>query len=582
MILRYRFPGILLIMLALFLSLGFLTAGKAFADTAVVATDVLNVRAGPGTDYNLVTKVGLNERFAVMAQSGDWYCVNLPSGQKGWLAGWLVNIEKEPVQAAPATSTTVKVNGNAVNIRSGPGAGYSVVAQVNSGDVMPVLGNQNDWYNVRLSSGGTGWIAGWLVTVSITPTAPIVPAPPPSRSDATTGRNAVVTGSVVNVRGGPGTANNVISQVFQGNSLAVLDQSNDWIRVALPNGNTGWVAGWLVSMQAAPSSSPATPVNPPPVSPANPPANQGDNGTANVSKGLTLTASNAGAKTTTVVKAGGPFSFTQSVLANPDRLVVDLKGIVPGDLPLATNVNSQTVSQIRTGHFQKNPDITRVVFDLKGGALYDISVSGDGKTLTVQTYIPDIQGSYKGKIIAVDAGHGNPDPGAIGKQGTKEKDITIDIAKRVKTLLEARGAKVIMTRAGEAEVGLYQRTSIANSGKANIFVSIHMNANDNPAIGGTSTYVYNGAKNARVQESERLAGYIQSELVKTLGLRDIGVKYDNFAVLRTSEMPAVLCELAFISNIPEEKYMNTDGFKNSAAEAIVNGIGRYFAEKRNA
>jgi len=166
--------------------------------------------------------------------------------------------------------------------------------------------------------------------------------------------------------------------------------------------------------------------------------------------------------------------------------------------------------------------------------------------------------------------------------GTKEKDITLDIAKRVKNLLEARGAKVIMTRTGESEIGLYERTSKANSSKADIFVSIHMNANDNAALGGTSTYVYSGAKNARVQESERLARYIQSELVKVLGLRDIGVKYDNFAVLRTSNMPAVLCELAFISNIPEEKYMNTDGFKNTAAEAIVLGIGRYFAEKRNA
>ncbi len=571
--LRYRFPGIFLIALALFLSFGVLMTNKAFADTAVVTTDVLNIRAGPGTGYNIVTQAGLNERFSVLDKSGDWYCVSLASGQKGWLAGWLVNIEKSPVQTAPSTSTAVRVNGNAVNVRSGPGTGYSVITQVNSGATLPVLGSANDWYNVGLGSGGSGWIAGWLVTAVITPAAP------PSRSDTTTGRNAVVTGSVVNVRGGPGTTSNVIGQVFQGNSLAVLDQSNDWIRVMLPNGNTGWVAGWLVSMQTAP-------VNPQPA--PNPPANQGGSGgttppnSGSAGKGLSLAVSSAGARTTTVVKASAPFSYTQSVLANPDRLVVDLKGIVPGELAPATNVNSQTVSQIRTGHFQKNPDITRVVFDLKGGALYDISVSSDGKTLTVQTYIPDIEGSYAGKIIAVDAGHGSPDPGATGKLGTKEKDITLDIAKRVKNLLEARGAKVIMTRTGEPEIGLYERTSKANSAKANIFVSIHMNANDNAALGGTSTYVYSGAKNARVQESERLARYIQSELVKVLGLRDIGVKYDNFAVLRTSNMPAVLCELAFISNIPEEKYMNTDGFKNTAAEAIVQGIGRYFAEKRNA
>ena len=599
--LRYRFSGIFLIALALFMFCGFLGVNKAFADTAVVAADVLNVRAGPGTNYNLVTQVGRNERFDVVDKSGDWYCVNLKSGQKGWLAGWLVNIEKSPAPsptspAAPGVNTTVKVNGSVVNIRSGPGTSYGLVTQVYAGDTMQVLGSANDWYNVRLPSGASGWIANWLVSVI---TAPASPVPPPSRSDDPGGRNAVVTGSVVNVRGGPGIINSVVGQVYQGNTLPVLGQSSDWVRVTLPNGSTGWVAGWLVSMQTAPvNPTPPTPVQPPekptpvPVDPTptplEPPGNQSGNGSTttpnkgNVGKGLSLTVNSTGARTNTVIKTSTSCTFSQSVLTNPDRLVVDLKGIEPGNLALVTNVNSQTVNQIRTGHFQRNPDVTRVVFDLKDGVLYDVSISSDSKTVTVQTYIPDIAGSYKGKIIAVDAGHGSPDPGAIGKLGTKEKDITIDIAKRVKNLLEARGAKVIMTRTGEAEIGLYRRTDIANAARANIFVSIHMNANDNRAIGGTSTYVHNGAKTTRVQESERLAGYIQSELVKTLGLRDIGVKYDNFAVLRTTDMPAVLCEVAFISNLSEEKYMNTDGFKNSAAEAIVKGIGRYFVEKRNA
>ncbi|MEG3071484.1 MAG: SH3 domain-containing protein [Candidatus Syntrophopropionicum ammoniitolerans] len=121
---RYRFTGIFLIALALALFCGFSGANKAFADTAVVATDVLNVRAGPGANHNMVTQVGRSERFTVVDKSGDWYCVTLNSGQKGWLAGWLVNIEKSPAPtptppAAPGVNTTVKVNGSVVNIRSG-------------------------------------------------------------------------------------------------------------------------------------------------------------------------------------------------------------------------------------------------------------------------------------------------------------------------------------------------------------------------------------------------------------------------------------------------------------------------------
>ncbi|MFA4885195.1 MAG: N-acetylmuramoyl-L-alanine amidase, partial [Desulfotomaculaceae bacterium] len=118
------------------------------------------------------------------------------------------------------------------------------------------------------------------------------------------------------------------------------------------------------------------------------------------------------------------------------------------------------------------------------------------------------------------------------------------------------------------------------------FVSVHINANNDPSLGGTSTYVYSGTGDpkqaARIKESNRLAGYVQKELLKTLGLRDVGVRSANFAVLRTSNMPAILAELAFISNLPEEKLIKTDNFKNSAAEAIAKGIGLYFSERRNA
>ncbi|MEG3071482.1 MAG: AMIN domain-containing protein [Candidatus Syntrophopropionicum ammoniitolerans] len=148
-----------------------------------------------------------------------------------------------------------------------------------------------------------------------------------------------------------------------------------------------------------------------------PPENQGSNGgttppnSGNVGRGLSLTVNSTGLGTNTVIRTSASCTFSQSVLTKPDRLVVDLKGIEPGNLALVTNVNSQTVNQIRTGHFQRNPDITRVVFDLKDGVLYDVSLSSDAKTVTVQTYIPDIEGSYKNKVIAVDAGHGSPDPG---------------------------------------------------------------------------------------------------------------------------------------------------------------------------
>jgi len=576
--LRYRVPNafLIILVLALFLSVLLTSAGTAFADTAFVSSNILNIRTGPGTGYSIITQAGSGDRLPVLEKSGDWYCVNLSTGQKGWLAGWLVNIEKPQAAAAQSTGQVAKVNSGSVNIRSGPGTGYDVITQVGPSNVLPIIGISGDWYKVSLSSGGSGWIAGWLVTVVISPVSE------PSRSaveNTTDSRNAVVTGSSVNVRVGPGTTNSMISQVTQGASLPVLEQSGDWYRVKLQNGSTGWVAGWLVSMN--------TPV-------ANPPAEQSGSGEApQVSSAvsdsqdarcLSLEASEKSDKTVAVIEANSPFEYTQFFLANPDRLVVDLKGIAVGDLPLITNVNSDTINLIRTGYFQKNPDITRVVFELLSRAQYDISISSDHKNLTVQTYIPDIDNSYSGNVIAIDAGHGSPDPGCIGKMGTKEKDVTLDIARRVERILDSRGATVIMTRPGENEAeSLLKITDIANRAKADVFVSIHINAAGDTTLGGTMTFVHSGSSaGTRIQESNRLAKNIQSELVKGIGLKDMGVRYANFAVLRTSNMPAVLCELAFMSNPAEEKKINTDSFRNKAAEAIVKGIGLYFSERRNA
>lgn len=573
----------------------------AAGETAVVAVDVLNVRGGPGTSYGITTQVGLNERLPVLEKSGDWYRVRLSTGAAGWVAGWLVNVETaatpspspvNPGGAQAGGQQAAVVKGNYVNVRGGPGTGYDVISQVGYGDRLPVLGKSGDWYNVRLSSGAAGWIAGWLVSIENAGSPVIPPGNPPAPANpGGGGKVAVVAGSIVNVRSGPGTSNTVIGQVSRGDNLSVVEQSGDWYRVKLPGGGTGWVAGWLVNVRDVPPEQPkpSEQVNqPPPGQSGNNEVSRGNGRDTESQSGkvLSLEVRETGGKTSAVIKADAPFDYKSFSLNAPDRLVVDLKGVAIGELPDRTEVNSKTVSQVRAGYYQRDPDITRVVFDLKDGVQYVASLSKDRKTLTVQTYIPDISGSYKGKVIAVDPGHGGPDPGAAGNKGTREKDVTLDIARRAARLLEARGAKVIMARSGDYDVGLYERTDKANRAKADIFVSIHMNAHPDRSLGGTSTYIYSGngdpGQAARIQESGRLARYVQAELLKALGLRDAGVREANFAVLRTSDMPAVLAEVAFISNEAEEKMMLTDDFRNRAAEAIVKGIGLYFSERRTA
>lgn len=568
----------------------------ASEETAVVTGTAINVRSGPSLDFAAFTRVNQGDRLPVLDKFYSWYYVNLPNGANGWVSGELVRIEQAtPPELSSGNGPTIMINADGVNIRSGPGTSYEIVERASYGQHYSVMETSGDWYKVWLGT-STGWVANWLVARNTnTTSAPSQTTPPPAASTqlpAQTGEKiAVVTGSQVNVRSGPGTANALAGNVNKGDELPVLAQNGDWYQVELPAGKTGWVAGWLVSLRT-------TTTVPEQVPPANSVGNAGPQTGSDVSRGgeervsddqsgkaLTLQVRETNGETIVDVVADLPFEYDAFTLSGPDRLVVDLKGVAMGELPAKTDVNSKTVKQIRAGHYQREPDITRLVFDLSGGAQYVTNHSGDKKSLNVETYIPTISGSYAGTTIAVDAGHGSPDPGAMGKNGTKEKDVTLDIAKRTKRLLEAKGARVIMIRSGDADVGLEERAERANNAGADIFVSIHVNAHTDASIGGTMTYIYNGngktSDTSRIQESNKLARYVQAELLKNLDLRDGGVRSANFVVLRSTKMPAILAELAFISNAAEEKLMQTDNFRNKSAEAIVNGIGYYISGKKS-
>jgi len=138
---------------------------------------------------------------------------------------------------------------------------------------------------------------------------------------------------------------------------------------------------------------------------------------------------------------------------------------------------------------------------------------------------------------------------------------------------------VILTRATDTDVGLRERAEIANKRGADVFVSIHSNASYKPDIGGTATYTL-ARDSSAYQREERLylAQLLQEELVAALGLRDIGVLQENFAVLKYTQMPAALVEIAFISNPFEEQLLADPGFQARAAAAIARGIVRFLTE----
>lgn len=189
-------------------------------------------------------------------------------------------------------------------------------------------------------------------------------------------------------------------------------------------------------------------------------------------------------------------------------------------------------------------------------------------------------GGLKGKVIVIDPGHGGSDPGAIGAAGTREKDITLAISKRVKEYLEDEGAKVYMTRTTDVDVygpnasdrdELQARVDVGERNNADVFLSLHINSSVNKDIGGFSTYYY-----PKTNNDLRLAQNVQKKLADNFGVNDLGVRQANFYVVKRISMPAILVEMCFISNPKEEKLMAGSWFQKKTARLIVEGVEQYF------
>ena len=176
-----------------------------------------------------------------------------------------------------------------------------------------------------------------------------------------------------------------------------------------------------------------------------------------------------------------------------------------------------------------------------------------------------------GLTIAVDPGH--PPIGATGPTGLYEPVPTLAVGEKLKDLLQARGATVIMTRTTAAPVALGDRPIMARRADAQALVSIHLNAlpdGIDPFVAhGTGTYFFH-------PQSEPLARDLESSLVRRLGLPELGIHYDNLALARTTWMPAVLCEGAFIMMPEQEAALRTPQFQLAYARGIADGLETYF------
>ncbi|MCS7214749.1 MAG: N-acetylmuramoyl-L-alanine amidase [Thermodesulfovibrio sp.] len=328
-----------------------------------------------------------------------------------------------------------------------------------------------------------------------------------------------------------------------------------------------------------------------------------------------------------VVETSGVAEFIKGELKNPERLFFDIKNsTLNKEIKKEYLVNDSVVNKVRLGQFDINT--VRIVFDLKRSDYeFKIIQLEDPFRIVIDIFSnKNIKSQKKSeekeskitlkRKIVIDPGHGGKDPGAIGPTGLKEKDVTLDIALKLRDILKNDPLfDVVLTRDKDVFIPLNERTEIANRVGADLFISIHTNASPNSMARGIETYILNWTddeeairvaarenaisikkmkqlkdelgfmlasleREAKRDSSVKLAGYIHNSMIESLRdsfLRnDNGVKQALFYVLVGANMPSCLLEVSYISNPEEEKLLSQETYRQQIAKSIVEGIRNYF------
>ncbi|MBC9783897.1 N-acetylmuramoyl-L-alanine amidase [Heliobacterium chlorum] len=252
-------------------------------------------------------------------------------------------------------------------------------------------------------------------------------------------------------------------------------------------------------------------------------------------------------------------------LSSPERLIIDFPNLRLGDdLPRNTVVNLSPVKQIRFGQYQE--DIARAVIDLTAKVEPQIAKAAGG--VEVRFALQPIRPTKETPLVLIDPGHGGSDPGALGPNQTREKDVTLQVALILRAQLQKKGIAVLMTRTEDMFVSLADRGTINDRVRPNLFLSIHANSFARSDVGGTETWYYD-------DQGKHLASLIQRNVLPITGRNDRGIKQAGFYVLRSSPVPAALLEMAFISNPDEEKLLFDRNFQNRIAQTLCDTLTSY-------
>lgn len=450
-----------------------------------------------------------------------------------------------------------------------------VLKELPVGTKFTVISTENGWTKIKLSDGSTGWVSG------------LDPNQNPEETtflDNPIDQVATISSLTANIYALAQKQSQVLGSVNKGDHLFLLrDFGNGWLQVQY-NGQVGWLDAKEANIHEIVSVIAGEDV----------PLYEKSSVTSPV-----LTSLSAGT-TLQVLENQGQFlkvsyqewtGFIETDLVNFS--IGTMRNLLRDQASLPTTASNKKILVTRLNGTPINQEAdanSRVVETLSSGTIIDYQDrQGDYYRITlkdgstgylgywlVSTNFPSIESdstipsSLATATIVIDAGHGGDDPGAVVDfSSVHEKDLTLSTANKLKSLLEAVGTKVIMTRSDDSSVSLINRAEIANAADADIFISIHYDASETDSLSGTTTYYYN-------QNNRSLANTINKYLAMRLRLPNNGYYFENYAVLRENSQPAVLLELGYINNRSDNSIISTPSYQEDVATAILEALQEYF------
>lgn len=397
-------------------------------------------------------------------------------------------------------------------------------------DPSPKIVNSSTVIPLRFFAETFGATVNWIQETRTVEITRKIPKPPASSSDVFN-YSAVVNTNLLNVRTGPGTNEPILTKLLLGDQLEVISFENEWLKVTHESGE-GFVHSAFVKLFH-------------------------HNEEVRLLRNPSMT-TDGEQLLLTWFKYGGVETTIKQGENNRLTIATNAKEVIPILEKEHKYIKKVTYEQTEVG----------MNINVELNAKYHVNVSNG----TGQLIITIGPSGLQGRKIVIDAGHGGKDPGAVVNR-SQEKEIVLDVSLRVQELLEKAGAEVLMTRADDRFLELWERVAFANDNKADSFVSIHANAATNAAANGTETFwnsTYSGP------ESLLLAQKLHAQLIDKLGTNDRKVKEGKFQVIRQTTMPSVLIELGFMTNPEEALKLATDEFRQKAAEAIFQGLNDYY------